>query len=78
MTSTTIRISREAHARLVQLSEETGRPLVSTVEEAIEALAARRFGEGVAAQMEALHAAPEAWASYLADVDLPAGHDLPE
>jgi len=76
--TTTIRISREAHAQLVELSEASGSSLVSTVEDAIEALLARRFGEQVAAEMEALHADPEAWKEYLADVDYPASLDLPE
>lgn len=76
--TTTIRISREAHALLVELSESSGDSLVSTVEDAIEALVARRFGEQVATEMEALHADPEAWAEYLADVDYPASLDLPE
>jgi len=76
--TTTVRISRETHARLVELSEATGDSLVSTLEDAIEALIARRFGEQVAAEMEDLHADPKAWAEYLADVEYPAGLDLSE
>ena len=77
MSSTTIRISREAHARLVELSEASGRPLVSTVEDAIEALLAKRYAQDVARQIDELYADPVAWAAYLADTDYPAGHDLP-
>lgn len=78
MSTTTIRISREAHARLVEISEASGRPLVSTVEDAIEALLAQRFAYEAARQIEALRADPAAWAEYLADIDYPAGLDLPE
>jgi len=74
--TTTIRISREAHARLLELSEASGSSLVSTVEDAIEALVAERFAQQTVAQLDRLRSDPVAWAAYLADTDLPAGHDL--
>jgi len=78
MTTTTVRISRAAHAQLVALSEQTGQPLTSTLEDAIEALLAQRFALQTAMEYEALRADADAWASYLKEVDLPAGHDLAE
>ncbi len=76
MTTTTVRISRESHSRLVALSEQTGQPLTSTVEDAIEALITQRFALETVRQLDDLRAEPAAWAAYLADSGLPAGHDL--
>ena len=74
--TTTIRVSREAHSKLVELSEATGKSLGSVLEDALEALLARKFAETIVEQMDALRPDPEAWADYLADLDLSAGHDL--
>jgi predicted DNA-binding protein len=78
MSTTTIRISRTAHDRLIALSRASGQPLVSTVEDAIEALLAQRFAQETARGFEQLAADPHEWASYIADLNLPASHDLPE
>ncbi|MGC4175949.1 hypothetical protein [Demequina sp.] len=76
--TTTIRVSRVTHQRLMELSEATGKPLGSVLEDALEALINARFAERVSREYEALAADPEEWAAYLKEVDLPAGHDLPE
>ena len=74
--TTTIRVSREAHQRLAELSASTGKPLGSVLEDAIEALLALQFAREATQQLDALRRDPEAWADYLAETDLPAGHDL--
>ncbi len=76
MSTTTIRISREAHQRLIELSEAADSSLTSTVEDAIEALVARRFAERTAAQLDALRAEPQAWATYVGESEMPAAHDI--
>ena len=69
MTTTTIRVDRETHARLVQLGDEAGTSLIDTVRAATEALRRQRFGARVATQLAELQADPEAWADYVAEGD---------
>jgi hypothetical protein len=76
--STTIRVSRATHQKLLELSESDGKPLGSVLEDALEALINARFAERVSREYEALAADPVEWAAYLKEIDLPAGHDLPE
>lgn len=69
MSSTTIRIDSETHARLLELSEAAGSSLIETVREATEALRRQRFAHQVAIEIAELRNDPEAWSAYLAEAD---------
>ena len=69
-TTTTIRVEKAVHERLVRISRATGRQLVEVVGDATEALERARFAESVRQEMHELRSQPEAWAAYLADFDL--------
>ena len=69
MTSTTIRVDKETHARLVGMSRETGESLIDTVRDATEALRRQRFGRQVAAELDELKKDAEAWSDYLAEAE---------
>lgn len=69
MSTTTIRIDIETHARLVELSDAAGASLIETVRDATEALRRQRFAHRVAEELAELRGDREAWASYLADVE---------
>lgn len=67
--TTTIRVDRETHARLLELANERDASLLDTVREATEALRRKRFAEHVADELSALRADPKAWAGYLAEAE---------
>jgi hypothetical protein len=69
MTTTTIRVDAETHARLVALSRATGTTLIETVRDATEALRRQRFAHQVVAELAELRNDPEAWRAYLDDAD---------
>jgi len=69
MPSTTIRVDRETHARLVELSRASGRSIMETVSDATDALRRQRFATTVAREIEDLRRDPEAWTDYLADAE---------
>ena len=69
MATTTIRVDTETHARLIELSEDSGATLMETVRDAAEALRRRRFAETVADELAALQSDPEAWADYLEEAE---------
>ena len=69
MGTTTIRVDKETHARLLELSRASGASLVETVREAAEALRRSRFAHQVSGELEELRRDSEAWDSYLADAD---------
>ena len=69
MEATTIRVDRETHARLAEMSRETGDSLIETVRQAAEALRRLRFGLRVQEEYAALRSDPEAWADYLDEVE---------
>ena len=69
MPTTTIRVDRETHERLVELSKSSGRSLIDTVSEAAEALRRKRFAEQVRSQLDTLRSDPEAWADYMAEAE---------
>jgi predicted DNA-binding protein len=68
--TTTIRIDREVHRRLVVLSQQTGRQLIDVVRDATEALERAQFAASVANDLERLRQDPQAWADYVGDADL--------
>lgn len=67
MSTTTIRVDTETHARLVELSEASGASLIATVRDAAEALRRQRFARQVVDELTTLRTDQEAWSSYLAD-----------
>ena len=69
METTTIRVDRDTHARLLAISEESGDTLGNTIRDATEALRRLRFGLRVQEQIAALQSDPDAWADYLAEAD---------
>ena len=69
MPTTTIRVDKDTHARLVELSDASGASLIDTVAAAAEALRRQRFAHDVAAELDALREDPAAWESYLADAE---------
>ena len=69
MATTTIRVDRDTHSRLLEMSSETGDSLTETVRQAAEALRRLRFGLRVQEEYDALRTDPEAWADYLAEAE---------
>ena len=69
MATTTIRVDRDTHARLLEMSKETGDSLTDTVRQAAEALRRMRFGLRVQEEYAALRRDPDAWADYLAGAE---------
>ena len=69
MDSTTIRVDRDTHARLVEMSRSSGDSITETVRQAAEALRRLRFGLRIQAQYAELRSDPAAWADYLAEAE---------
>ena len=69
MDTTTIRVDRDTHSRLLEMSRETGDTVTETVRQAAEALRRLRFGLRVQEEYAALRSDPEAWADYLAEAE---------
>ena len=69
METTTIRVDRDTHARLLAMSSESGDSLTETVRQAAEALRRMRFGLRVQEEYAALRSDPDAWADYLAEAE---------
>lgn len=69
MSTTTIRVDTDTHARLLELSKETGTSLIETVRDAADALRRQRFAHQVAGELDELRQDPEAWKAYIAEAD---------
>ena len=69
METTTIRVDRDTHARLLDMSSESGDSLTETVRQAAEALRRMRFGSRVQEEYAALRNDPDAWADYVAEAE---------
>ena len=69
MQTTTIRVDRDTHARLLEISEATGDTLTQTVRDAAEALQRLRFGLRVQEELALLKSDPAAWSEYLAEAE---------
>ena len=65
MSTTTIRVDVETHARLLELGVRRGASLMQTVRDAAEALRRQEFASQVAAELDGLRADPVAWAAYI-------------
>ena len=70
MDTTTVRVDRDTHSRLLEMSNETGDTITETVRQAAEALRRLRFGLRVQEEYAALRSDPEAWADYLSEAEL--------
>lgn len=70
METTTVRVDRETHSRLLEMSQDTGDSITETVRKAAEALRRLRFGLRVQEELAAMRRNPEAWADYLAESEL--------
>jgi len=71
--TTTIRIDRDVHQRLVNLGRESGQQLIEVVRDATLALERVRYAAVVNAEIENLRKDPARWAAYLADAELAVG-----
>lgn len=69
MATTTIRVDKDTHERLQELSKESGRSLIDTIRDATEALGRQRFAHQVAAELTALRTDEDAWKAYLAEAE---------
>lgn len=69
METTTIRVDRDTHTRLLDMSSESGDSLTETVRQATEALRRLRFGLRVQEEYAALRSDPDAWADYMAEAE---------
>lgn len=69
MATTTIRVDSDTHARLQELSRESGRSLIDTIRDATEALGRQRFGQQVAAELAVLQTDKDAWKDYLVEAE---------
>jgi hypothetical protein len=67
MSTTTIRVDTETHARLLELSALTGSSLMQTVSDAAEALRRLRFAQQVTRELDTLRRNGTAWSAYLAE-----------
>lgn len=73
--TTTIRVDRETHAALLEMSSAAGRSLMETIKDATEALRRQEFADQVRSEFEAMSA--EDHESYRAEIDrYPVGDGL--
>ena len=63
--STTIRVDRDTHQRLLVFSQQQGLSLMEVLRRATDALDRELFVGEARAQIEKLKADPQAWADYL-------------
>ena len=75
MSTTTIRVDAETHARLVELSRASGESLIDTVRDATEALRRQRFAHAVVEQLADLRHHPDEWRAYIGDAESTAVRD---
>lgn len=69
MATTTIRVDKETHERLQELSKKSGRSLIDTIRDATEALGRQRFAHQVAGELATLQTDKDAWKAYLAEAE---------
>lgn len=75
MGTTTIRVDTDTHARLQEMSRQTGATIGDTVRDAAEALRRQRFATRVVSEFDALRTDATAWEDYLADSEATAVRD---
>lgn len=74
--TTTIRVDRAVHERLLQIGRDSGQQLVEVLSDATEALERAHFAKKVLVEMDALRSNPESWDAYVAEFDLAASDGL--
>jgi predicted transcriptional regulator len=74
--TTTIRVDKAVHERLLQIGRESGRQLVDVLSDATEALERAHFANKIRIEMDALRSDPESWDAYVAEFDLAASDGL--
>ena len=68
--STTIRVDRDTHQRLLAFSQQQGLSLMEILRRATDALDRELFVGEARSQIEKLKAEPQAWADYLHESSL--------
>jgi predicted transcriptional regulator len=68
--STTIRVDRDTHRRLLDLSQSADLSLMEVLRRATAALEQQIFVAEAKSQMQRLRSDPQAWADYLRDSSL--------
>ena len=68
--STTIRVDRDTHQRLLAFSQQQGLSLMEILRRATDALDRELFVSEARSQIEKLKADPQAWADYLRESSL--------
>ena len=68
--STTIRVDRDTHQRLLVFSQQQGLSLMEILRRATDALDRELFVSEARSQIEKLKADPQAWADYLRESSL--------
>jgi hypothetical protein len=68
--TTTIRVEKAVHERLLRIGRDSGKQLVDVLSDATEALERAQFARKIQSEMDALRSNPESWKSYVADFDL--------
>ena len=74
--TTTIRVDRAVHERLLQIGRDSGQQLVEVLSDATEALERAHFAKKVLVEIDALRSNPESWDAYVAEFDLAASDGL--
>ena len=70
MGTTTIRVDKSVHERLLRIGQDRGQQLVDVIREATDALERVRFAEKIRTELDTLRSDPEAWSAYQAEFDL--------
>lgn len=68
--TTTVRVAKDVHERLVRIGRDSGRQLVDVLADATEALERARFADAVRHEVDILRSDPAAWSAYLNEFDL--------
>ena len=74
--TTTIRVDKVVHERLLKIGRESGRQLVDVLSDATEALERAHFANKIRIEMDALRSNPVSWDSYVAEFELAASDGL--
>ena len=72
--STTIRVDRDTHGRLMKISADTGTSIVDLVRESVRAYEHRLFADRLVAQLEAMRQDPDEWESYVEECEMFGGY----
>lgn len=73
-TSTTIRVDRDTHGRLMKISEDTGTAIIDLVRESVREYEHKLFADRLVAQLGAMRQDPEEWQSYVEECEMFGGY----